>query len=230
MMSLAQNRTAVLVGEVHDVTGALVPGTVAELKLETSPGSAFKTEADELGVYRFDNLPQGDYTLKLRRPGFRSLTVKSIRVSEGAQKLLPPFELAVSVGCGAGEGPALDYIRLTESGNSSGNLGGSVRLDEGPMKDDTPRVVDADVTLMCGGSTPCGKTKSDSTGEFLFKDLARGPHTIRVSKEGYYPFQDSDYEVQSRRERVYGPIRLQRCPKGDCDPKRRPKWPLSICE
>jgi hypothetical protein len=36
--------------------------------------------------------------------------------------------------------------------------------------------------------------------------------------------------VREAFEQTYQPLQLEHCPKGNCDPKLRPKRPLIVCE
>src|SRR5208337_4459810 len=77
----AQDVTASLVGKVQDLTGTSIP--LADARLQS--GS-----------------PSGEYTLQLFSPGFKKLTVRSIHLSDGEQKSIPPLRLQVGSisGCG----------------------------------------------------------------------------------------------------------------------------------
>ena len=57
-----------------------------------------------------------------------------------------------------------------------------------------------------------------------------GNHAIGASHVGFYAEMRSGYLTHHGRERVYSPLYLERCPKGNCDPAKRAKKPLVICE
>jgi hypothetical protein len=57
---------------------------------------------DDDGKFKFTVLPAGVYTLTLTERGFQPLTLKSIRVASGEQKILPTLRLDVAGSCGAG--------------------------------------------------------------------------------------------------------------------------------
>lgn len=229
LTSVAQDGTASLTGVVKDITGVGISGTHAELRSETASDRSFRTAADSTGVYHFSGLLTGEYTLKLSGPGFKSLTVKSIHISEDEQKSLPTLQLEVgSVGCG-GHSVPLDYIRLLPPGDHIGNLGGSVRIDRGPMVGKSPPIAGADVTLMCSRGKVC-RTKTDSNGEFVFKALPPGNLAVRVTRPGFYPLTVPGYAIEEGLESIYQSIYLERCPLGNCDPRLRPKRPPAGCE
>ena len=228
--SVAQDATASLTGVVQAITREGLPHALAELRSETSPGRAFRTQADNSGTYRFSGLPADEYTLKLGSAGFSQRTVKSIHISEGEQKLLPSLKLSVGSVADCGGHAVLNYLRLLPSSGYVGNLRGSVRLDRGPMVRSGPAITGADVTLICGRGTVCGSTKTNSSGEFIFTNLSPGTFTIRVVRAGFYQLDKPGYHIEEGTESVYWPIYVERCPLGNCDPRRRPKKPPARCE
>lgn len=230
LRSVAQDSTASLTGKVEDITGAGVPRTHVELRSETSPDRAFHTQADDTGSYRLSGLPADKYTLNLSSPGFQELTVKSIHISDGEQKLMPVLELLVGSLADCGGHAALDYFRFLPLRSHVGNLRGTVRLDQGPMVRNSPTIAGADVMLICGRDAVCGKTKTDSNGEFVFRDFSAGSFVVRVARAGFYPLDTPGYYIRQRRESVYHPIYIERCPLGDCDPRHRPRKPPARCE
>ena len=217
---LVQNPDAGLTGRVLDSTGRGVSGTRAEL--HSGSGDFIRTRADGEGVYRFDSLPPGDYTLKLQSPGFATLSVKSIHVVGGEQRSLLSLELSVSM-CGS---DAVREYRALEPGVRTGTIAGIVSVWN-------PRnahlVKAADVTLVCGNKT-CGTTKTNAPGEFRFADLAPGDYGFRVRHAGYYPREEpGTYRVVEGLEAAHS-ISLEPCLPGRCDPQYRPKKAIAICE
>ena len=162
-------------------------------------------------------------------PGFQSLTIKSIHISESERQLVPTVQLAVSMQ-GCRDQGLLDHIRFLPGVAIVGHLGGSVRLDQGPMVGKSPLVAGADVTLICSTGKICGATKTDSNGGFIFKALRPGMYSVRVNNAGFYPLNKPEYEVAKGIESIYWPVYIERCPLGNCDPRLRPKKPLFICE
>jgi hypothetical protein len=223
---VAQEATASLTGKVEDQSGVSIPHALAELRSERFPSRT--TRADTSGVYGFANLPSGEYTLHLGSPGFKQLQVNSIRVSEGEQKSLPLVQLEISSGCS--HPPFLDHLRLLSSEEAVGNFRGTLLVDRGPVKAKAPPVAGADMTLTCAKDSVCGETKTDSNGEFVFTDLPAGIFKVRVRYPGFYPLDVPNIEVKARFESVYWPLYVERCPKGNCDPRRRPRKPVGYCE
>lgn len=211
-----------------NLNGAAIAQIKAELQPEESHQVIIRTTADDAGVYRFSNLPPGRYTLRLFSPGFSSLTVQSIGLAEGQQKSIPPLRLTViSLNCSGG--PVAKHLQLLTERTRLGNFGGTVTLDLGPLKGNTPPLARAAVALLCSGKI-CGTTKTNERGEFMFKAIAAGLYDVDVSRAGFYPVQQLGFEVQEGSEAIYFPISLEHCPKGNCDPKLRRKKPLNICE
>ena len=226
---LAQDGTARLTGKVTDITGAAVSGTLVELRSESAPERGYRTAAASTGGYDFSGLTRGDYTLKLFKPGFKTLTAKSIHILDDEQKSLPTLQIEV-VSFGCGDHAMLDYIRFVPLGDHIGNLGGSVRLDKGPMVGKSPPIAGADVTLICGTGKVCGETKTDSNGEFMFKARPPGDVSLRVNRVGFYPLNKSGYKIVEGLESIYWSIPIERCSLGNCDPMLRPKRAPARCE
>src|SRR6185312_3234463 len=93
--SPAQRDTSTLNGVVNDTLGQRVPGVIVVLQSESLPAKKFQTKTDASGAYRFSELPPDSYTLALDAPGFKGLTVKSIGISVGIEKAMPPLELTL---------------------------------------------------------------------------------------------------------------------------------------
>jgi len=223
--SSAQNGAASLMGKVEAI-GVGISGALAELRSETVPGRTEQTKADSIGEYRFIDLPPDKYTLKLSEPGFKSLTVKSIHISEDEQKSLPTLELSLGNPCSAGLADVpLDYMRSL-LGNPTGNIVGSVIM----RGRKNPPATRAEVTLLCSTGKACGATKTNSKGEFAFKELLPGGYSVRVSRVGFYALNGLSYKVTEGLESIYLPVYIEQCPLGNCDPRLRPTKPLGRCE
>ena len=97
------------------------------------------------------------------------------------------------------------------------------------MIGNSPPIAGAEVTLICKRKV-CPTVKTDSNGEFIFKDLAPGVFAVRVTRTGFYPLDEAVYNVREGMESVYWPLSIERCPHGDCNPRKRPKKPIAICE
>ena len=62
------------------------------------------------------------------------------------------------------------------------------------------------------------------------RGLTAGTFSVRVNRRGFYPLDESGFTVQSGYDALYWPTQIERCPRGDCDPLRRPKKPPVCCE
>lgn len=79
---MAQSSRGALAGSVKDANGALVPGAAVNLK-ETNTGTSYAAKATAEGLFTFDQLPPGTYTLTVTAPGFESYTQSGIAVDVG---------------------------------------------------------------------------------------------------------------------------------------------------
>lgn len=229
LASVAQDGAASLTGKVKDITGAGVPGTVAELFLESARESKFRMTADSKGVYYFSQVPAGIYTLKLLRPGFRILTLRSIQMLDGEPKKLPTLQLEVGSMADCGGHAVRDAIRLLPSNDHAGNLVGSVHVDLGAMSGGGPAVAGAKVTLICNTGKSCGATKTDLIGEFRFNAVPAGSYSVRLERVGFYPLNEPGYTVEEGIESIYLSAYIEHC-NGNCDPRLRPKKPIATCQ
>jgi hypothetical protein len=208
-------KAASLTGAIVDAAGGYIANGTVEL---VSATKNFWVQTDDSGVYRFPDLPAGKYTLTFRPGGFEWLTFKSIVLSEHEEKVIPDVALNIPV-CG------LSFDRdlvLLPTGVLLGRLSGSV----------TPRVPGVEVTLVCRTFAACRSTKTDSNGKFSFDMLSAGLYGLNIHREGYYPVSATGYQyiVSAGLESIYNSIGLERCPKGNCDPKLRPQRSVYLCE
>jgi len=218
----AQDTSATLSGEVRDITGAVIPATNAELRSDDAPGTILSVRTDRAGKFRFAVLTKGTYTLRLTQQGFRITTLKSIHVATGEEKVLPPLRLDIERPCGFPL--AVQYLQLAPRERSIGILSGRV------VRDDVRPVDAATIKLLCADKI-CGETKTDSNGEFILFNLPPGAYyTLDVAHPGFYPWKWMGFEVQAGYDAAYGPIALEQCPNGNCDPRLRPERPLALCE
>jgi hypothetical protein len=76
---VAQSGRGTLAGTVTDTSGGVIPGAAVGLK-EISTGSGYATKSGAEGLFTFNELPPGIYTLKITAPGFESYTQSGIGV------------------------------------------------------------------------------------------------------------------------------------------------------
>lgn len=75
--------SAAIVGTVLDPQGAVVPG--AKVTITDAAGAIRKTETNDEGVYRIENLPGGSFTLHVQAVGFANLKITNISLSSGSE-------------------------------------------------------------------------------------------------------------------------------------------------
>jgi hypothetical protein len=68
-----------VVGAVLDPTGSAVPGATVELE-NTATGVKTSTKTDESGLYRFNNVLIGNYTVNVTAAGFAASSLKNLTV------------------------------------------------------------------------------------------------------------------------------------------------------
>src|SRR3974390_1842439 len=73
----AQTVSSSLLGTVTDPTNAVVPNAPITLT-DTDTGSVRSAVTDSSGLFRFLDLPPGNYTVSVRMTGFKGLTANSI--------------------------------------------------------------------------------------------------------------------------------------------------------
>src|SRR5262249_37444163 len=66
----AQTSRGSVAGTVTDASGAVIPDAAVEL-INKETGVTRATTTNRVGIYRFDAVDLGTYTLKVAKPGFR---------------------------------------------------------------------------------------------------------------------------------------------------------------
>jgi hypothetical protein len=79
----AQTTTGSLQGKVADGSGAVLPGATVELSSQAQIGGVQSAVTDRLGVFRFQRLSPGIYSIKVAMDGFKSIVRDGIRVEVG---------------------------------------------------------------------------------------------------------------------------------------------------
>src|SRR5215471_20261776 len=116
----AQTASGGLRGFVKDETGAVLIGVTVEASSPVRIGGAAVDVTDAQGLYRFENLPPGDYTLVFSLQGFSTVRRENIRVEVGrtiqvdeAMKV-GAVEQAITV---TGEAPVVDAVHAGVTSN-----------------------------------------------------------------------------------------------------------------
>src|SRR5688572_6766911 len=82
-LAYGQVATGGVRGIVRDGTGAVLPGVTVEAQSPARIGGAASTVSDTQGMYRFENLPVGFYTITFSLSGFTTVRQEGIRVEVG---------------------------------------------------------------------------------------------------------------------------------------------------
>ena len=82
--AVAQSLTGAITGRAVDSSGAVLPGVSVTIASPSMIGGTRTAVTDEQGVYRFTQLPSGEYTVSFALPGFKTLNVTGVRVDVGA--------------------------------------------------------------------------------------------------------------------------------------------------
>ncbi len=69
-----------LIGNVTDESGGAIPGAMVSITHEQT-GAAREAQTNEVGIYRFNTLPSGNYTVQVQTDGFRTSTRSGVEVS-----------------------------------------------------------------------------------------------------------------------------------------------------
>lgn len=115
---LAQGTTSRATGLVSDSSGATVAGATVRLTNDAT-GVAFTTTTTDAGVYTFENVQVGDYTVAVEAAGFKKFASKGNRVSIGQ-----PLTVNVSLEVGTvAESIEVSGSAETVQTSTSGNIG-----------------------------------------------------------------------------------------------------------
>ena len=116
----AQTATGGLRGFVKDETGAVLVGVTVEASSPVRIGGAAVDVTDAQGLYRFENLPPGDYTLVFSLSGFSTIRREGIRVEVGrtiqldAAMKIGAVEQSITV---TGDSPVVDALHAGVTSN-----------------------------------------------------------------------------------------------------------------
>jgi outer membrane receptor protein involved in Fe transport len=111
--AVAQTSTGGLRGFVKDDTGGLLAGVTVEASSPSRIGGAAVEVTDAQGLYRFENLPIGEYSLTFALQGFGTVRRDGMRVEVGrtiqvdAQLKIGNVEQSITV---TGESPVVDAL------------------------------------------------------------------------------------------------------------------------
>ena len=177
----------------------------------------YSVKTDNLGHFRFADIPPETYHLEIRVPGFKMWRKTGIQLLPDQQTSLGEAFLLLGEGCGT---PLVEFTQRSASVGDSGTLRGSVLDGFGSP------IVGARVSLKS-----CSRcvTKTNREGQFIFSNLKEKHYTLDISVSGFYREVLREFFVTKNMDWTYAPIQLERCPAGGCDwtPRRRV---IGLCE
>ncbi|MCC7240757.1 MAG: TonB-dependent receptor [Acidobacteria bacterium] len=121
----AQASTGGLRGTVRDDSGGVLIGVTVEASSPARIGGAAVGVTDSAGLYRFDNLPIGTYTVSFSLQGFTTLKREGIRVEVGRSLELSAVLTVGAVGESVtvtGDAPVVDTVHSGYTSNFNQQL------------------------------------------------------------------------------------------------------------
>src|SRR5262245_36964623 len=82
--AFAQSLTGAITGRALDGSGAVLPGVDVTISSPAMIGAPRSAVTDAQGVYRFTQLPSGEYRVSFRLSGFKTLNVDAVRLDVAA--------------------------------------------------------------------------------------------------------------------------------------------------
>src|SRR5262245_9093970 len=79
-----QSLTGAITGRALDGSGAVLPGVDVAISSPAMIGGPRSAVTDAQGVYRFTQLPSGEYRVSFRLSGFKTLNVDAVRLDVAA--------------------------------------------------------------------------------------------------------------------------------------------------
>jgi Carboxypeptidase regulatory-like domain len=77
-----------LTGRALDSSGGVLPGVTVSITSPAMIGGARTAVTDEQGVYRFTQVPSGEYRVSFALPGFQTLNIEGVRLTVGATQTI----------------------------------------------------------------------------------------------------------------------------------------------
>ncbi|MGE0446269.1 MAG: carboxypeptidase regulatory-like domain-containing protein [Vicinamibacterales bacterium] len=118
--SLAAQQNATLQGTVLDAQKAVMPGATVMLT-ETGTGRQSFEVTTQTGRYRFENLPPGQYALRVELQGFATVEIPRVELLVGANATVPAITMQLGTLTETimvtGEAPLVDVTSSQVAGN-----------------------------------------------------------------------------------------------------------------
>ena len=179
-------------GLVSDPAGGIVSdASITLFSLE----KVREARTDGLGQFAFFDLPQGIYELEVKHPGFKTVLLGSINVSDVPVPQISTTLQLVNPGCGDFQ-PTASYPERSEKVNLTGTV-----------KDYSAAFVkNATLVLTLLGSSRGQSASTNENGEFQFTDLAPGKYTLKVTHKDYFEVSVREFWVTPKNLTTLTPI------------------------
>src|SRR5262245_55931325 len=82
--AFSQSLTGAITGRALDGSGAVLPGVDVTISSPAMIGGPRSAVSDGQGVYRFTQLPSGEYRVSFKLSGFKTLNVDAVRLDVAA--------------------------------------------------------------------------------------------------------------------------------------------------
>src|SRR5580765_6939524 len=127
--AFSQSNTGSITGVVTDQNGAVVPNAAVTV---TNQGTNEKrtAQADGQGRYEVPSLPTGIYSIESTASGFKTSTVKDVRLAVGEKARI---DVAMNVGGVDAVVTVSDQTRTDTEGSTIGDTIGAARLADTPV-------------------------------------------------------------------------------------------------
>lgn len=201
-----------------DATGAPIPGMLVFLQSESDASRRSPGWTDDDGAYKFLDLPAGNFRLEVISTTFSNKSIRVVELPAGEDIVPSPIELQVGLfsGCGSQMLHLQDGSLLASTADTGDLAGAFVNIKDKP-------IANVVVALSCGHEQICGQARTNSKGEFLFRGLKPGYYSVTVKAARHYPLTREGFIVRAGLQLTYGPVQLESCLRGDCDPAHKPK-------
>lgn len=211
-----------------DSSGASIAGAIVLLQSESDSSRRYLGRTSGVGTCQFLNLPEDTYRLDTITSLFRDRSIRALHISAVEERVLAPLTLEVGffAGCVTRSLDLQDGILLAANSDTGDLAGAFVNRKDKPI----PSVT---IKLSCEEDQICGETRTNAKGEFLFRGLKPGHYSVIAKGSRHYPLTKEGFEVRAGLRLIYGPVQLESCRWGDCNPAHRhrdPKFLGPVCE
>ena len=169
-----------LIGTARTGRRRWVTGAAVLARSETGRPELYVTATDEKGRFRFEEMPEGPYRVKLLKHGLEPLTKNGV-------ELKFPFRAVVEVVMKPAESPVPGDLGASESSLSrpgcASLTGRTFGRDGDPVDEVRVRLVRAD------GSVDPETATTDADGSFRMSGLVPGKWNLEILGAGYLPMR-----------------------------------------